>query len=170
MKQNKRHTKKPFWVVRAGLQSAAHDLFMDRGRIVLMSQEMGDLRALPKDRQAFYEAYRSKHDSDGETAISGIGGKFFRFIHEMRVGDHVLYPCRLDKIVYFGVVTGPYVYDASQADFPHFRKVHWIASFPKKVLSLYSKRELNTARTFFCFKKNAEEIYRRIAAIKKGRK
>ena len=170
MKRKIHHTNKPLWVIRAGLRSAAHDLFIDHGLVVLMKQEMEDLRRLPKDRQAFYAAYHSKHAGEGRTAISGIGGKFFRFIHEVQVGDYVLYPCRLDKMVHFGVVAGRYFYEASRGDFPHSRKVDWIASFPKKTLSLYSKRELNTARTFFCFKKNADEIHRRIAAIKKHRK
>ena len=162
-------------MIRAGLESAdhgsaAHSLFINDGVIVLIEQGMKDMRALPKDRQAFYTAYKSRHASEGITAIKGIGGKFFRFVHEVKVGDNILYPCRLDMKIYFGVVTGSYFYDSTRKEFPHSRCVSWLTSFPKKELSLYAKRELNTARTFFLLKKNAEEIRRHISTIVKDHK
>lgn len=170
MKKQVLNIDKPLWVIRAGLSSAAHDLFIKKRLIVLMEQEMGDLRALPKERQAFYSAFQLKHAGEAIQATSGIGGKFFRFIHEVKIGDYILYPCRIDMKIYFGVVTGPYCYTASRREFPHSRRVVWKTSFPKKALSLFARRELNTARTFFVLKNNADEIRGQISTVIKVRK
>lgn len=147
------------WVVRAGAKSSAHELFMKHGFIVLARQKMGDLRLLPKDRQAFYAILASIHPSWKRKAVSGIGGKFFRFIHEVSVGNVILYPCRLDKRIYFGKAVGAYFYDDSHGqEFPHRRKVRWEGSFKKSDLSEFAARELGAARTFFRFSKNLDEL------------
>jgi len=152
------------WVIRAGQNSAAHQFFIERGLIVLAKQDMGDLRRLPKERSAFYVAYAAHHPAGGREAISGIGGKFFRFIHEVCVGNLILYPCRLDKRIYFGEVAGAYFYDGSHGEeYPHRRKVRWQGSFPKSALSEFGRRELGAARTFFRFTKHVEELKRLIA-------
>jgi len=114
------------WGIRAGLlgeKSDAHDLFIKCGLMALKKQRMGDLRLLPKKRDAFYTAYESTHRDAGDVATRGIGGKFFRFIHEIQLGDNVLYPCRFDRSVYVGEVVGQYFYDDSiNASLPHRRK------------------------------------------------
>jgi len=153
-----------FWVIRAGKNSEAHQLFIESGLIVLARQDMGNLRLLPKERSAFYAAYASHHQADGQVAIGGIGGKFFRFIHEVCVGNFILYPCRLDRRIYFGEVTGTYFYDNSHGEkYPHRRKVRWQGSFPKSALSEFGRRELGAARTFFRFTKHVEELKKLIA-------
>ena len=155
--------KQTIWVIRAGQNSAAHQLFLDNCLIVLAKQDMGDLRLIPKERSAFYATYASRHSDDGRVAITGIGGKFFRFIHEVRVGDLILYPCRLDKRIYFGEAIGTYYYNASPGEeHPHRRKVRWHGSFQKSALSISGRRELGAARTLFRFTKHVEALKRLI--------
>ena len=156
---NSRSNEKTIWAIRAGQKAAAHKLFIENRLIALADAGLGDLRALPKERRAFYGAYGSRHPAEGRVAICGIGGKFFRFVHEVRNGDLVLYPCLLDKMIYFGFVTGSYLYDRSHnTNFPHCRKVRWEGSVPKKALSESARRELGAARTFFRFKNHTQEI------------
>ncbi len=149
---------KTIWCIRAGQQGAAHNLFIERSLIVLAEQGFGDLRNLPKNRESFYSTYAKRHADEGSTAIAGIGGTFFRFIHEIHNGDLVLYPCLLDKKVHYGVVSGPYAYAKSQKEFPHHRKVIWNGAFEKSNLSEFARRELGAARTLFKVNNNAEEI------------
>jgi restriction system protein len=95
--QNKHESiAKRAWVIRAGENGSAHELFIKYGLIVLQGQQMGDLRRLPETREGFHSAYELRHPHDSRKAIGGIGGKFFRFIHEMKVGDYVIYPCLID--------------------------------------------------------------------------
>ena len=161
---------KAMWVIRAGrageTDAAAHDIFARKHLLVLESQKRDDLRKLPEERDSFYAAYRHTHPDDGDVAIRGIGGKFFRFIHEIKSGDIVLYPCRIDKLVYLGFVAGPYRYNAKEyPDFPHIRKVRWIGSFCKKKLSLGAFRELGGARSLFLFKSHTSEVLKLISKL-----
>ena len=158
---------KIIWCIRAGPNAAAHSLFVEHGLVVLPAQGFGDLRLLPKEREAFYAAYGKHHADEGMTAIAGIGGKFFRFIHEIENDDLVLYPCLPDKKIHYGVVAGPYAYEKSQKDFPHRRKVIWKGAFAKSILSEPARRELGAARTLFQLKNNADEI-RKVILAKAG--
>src|SRR5262249_25087503 len=42
-------------------------------------------------------AYRRAHPDETRQRSSGVGGKFFRFTHEVSVGDLVVYPSLRDK-------------------------------------------------------------------------
>jgi len=161
-------TEKLIWVIRAGKNASAHGLFIEKSLIVLGDAGLGDLKELPKERRAFYTLYESKHPDEGFVAVHGIGGKFFRFVHEIRLGDLVLYPCLLDKRVYFGVVTGRYLYDqALDQDYPHRRKVRWDGSFARVSLSQSARREMGAARTLFQFKSHVTEIEKLISKVAK---
>lgn len=149
------------WVIRAGKKADAHELFVKCGQVVLQQQLLGDLCKLPKSRTAFYEAYASRHPEDGRVAIGGIGGKFYRFVHEIQVGDTIIYPCYFDKNIYHGEITGDYFFDdRSQTKFPHRRQIRWRGWFPKRTLSEVAQRELGAARTLFEFKSNMSEMKR----------
>lgn len=154
------HSKQSLaWGIRAGKNGEAHDLFIKCSLIVLSDADLGDLRLLPKERSAFYDAYGSRHSEEGRVAIRGIGGKFFRFVHEVQIGDLMLYPCIRDKQIYVGEVTGAYYYDHSHdLNFPHRRTIKWLVALPKKSISEFARRELGAARTFFCFKTHMKEI------------
>jgi predicted Mrr-cat superfamily restriction endonuclease len=160
------------WGIRAGLsgdKSDAHDLFIKCRLIALKKQGVGDLRLLPKKRDAFYAAYESTHRDARRVAIHGIGGKFFRFIHEIQLGDNVFYPCRFNGLIYVGEVVGRYFYDDSiNASLPHRRKVRWKGSFPKQTLSEFARREIGAARTLFRIKTHVEEFACLIAKLQRG--
>lgn len=149
------------WGIRAGKGGDAHDLFLSDGVIALADAELGNLNKLPKLREEFYTAYRKKHPEETRTGSAGIGGKFFRFAHEISIGDLVVYPALRDKTVYIGSVTGDYVFDKA-SPFPHKRSVVWKYMIPKSEFSLSARYELGAARTFFEFKKNAQELLVRI--------
>jgi len=50
------------WAIRAGKKSEAHKLFLDNALIALEGSDMGDLRKLPGNRQAFYDEYQKNHN------------------------------------------------------------------------------------------------------------
>lgn len=155
---------KEIWAIRAGKNGEADELFLTHGRIVLSDPGLGDLSKLKPERSFFYSAYRSLHPDATKTAIGGIGGKFFRFVHEIQIGDFVMYPSLKDKQVYIGEVTGKYVFDESLCSkFPHVRSVRWRYVVPKADLSKKAQQELGAARTFFKFQRHVDEIMEMIA-------
>ncbi len=149
------------WGIRAGKGGEAHDLFIGECVIALADADLGNLAKLPKSREDFYTAYRKNHPEETRTGSAGIGGKFFRFIHEVHVGDLIVYPALSDKMIYVGDIFGDYAFNNASL-FPHQRPVVWKFMIPKSDFSLAARYELGAARTFFEFKKNAKELLARI--------
>jgi restriction system protein len=154
--------EKRVWGIRAGRGGCAHDVFMDGGVIVLEDAEMGNLSDLERTRDAFNSTYRRWHPDATRTGSAGIAGKFFRFFTEMSKGDLVAYPARADKQVYIGEIIGDYEFDAG-SDYPHRRRVKWQFVIPKSELSMQAQFELGAARTLFEFKRNRDELLKRIS-------
>lgn len=155
------------WAIRAGKKGEAHELFLDHDIIVLTDSDLSDLRKLPAKRQAFYKEYQKRHPGDTRTGVSGIGGKFFRFVHEIQIGDMVLYPSLKDKQIYIGKIVGEYSYNLKpNPKFPHHRGVIWEYVVSKTALSETAKRELGAARTFFEYMTHAKEILEMITENK----
>ena len=150
------------WVIRAGVKGSADDYFINKNIIVLKSQGFKDLRKIESTRHAFYQVYKSISIDASRTAIAGIGGKFYRFIHEMKVDEFVLYPSLKNRMVYCGEVIGEYKFDHGEKEFPHHREIRWIASFPKKTLSKKAQYELGAARTLYKYKNNIKEVIENI--------
>lgn len=146
------------WVIRAGVSGSADTYFMNDNVIVLQDQGVGDLAQIEPTRQAFYKAYSSTKPDETRTSIAGIGGKFYRFVHEMQIGGIVLYPSLRLHEIYCGEITSEYLYVINNLEYPHQRKVQWITSFPKSILSKAAQYELGAARTLFRYKRNLDEV------------
>jgi restriction system protein len=154
MQQN---SDKRFWGIRAGKGGDAHKLFLGEKVIALADAKLGDLTKLDATRDTFYSVYRQLHPDETRTGTAGIAGKFFRFIHEIGIGDFVVYPSIIDKTYYVGEVTGEYKF-MDNSDYQHQRAVRWNYSIPKDKLSKRACQELNAARTFFEFKNNTQNL------------
>jgi restriction system protein len=151
------------WVIRAGKRGEAHGLFLREKIIALADSGMGDLTKIERVREAFYAAYRRAHPDDTKIGSAGIGGKFFRFLDEVTVGDLVVYPVFKQKTIYIGTVLSDYAFDMTSY-FPHRRLVRWERVISNAELSQALKYELGAARTFFEVKNNAKELRSMIAA------
>jgi len=154
------------WVIRAGIAGGADSHFMRENIIVLRDQGLRDLSRIEPRREAFYQAYKAQEPNGSRTTIAGIGGKFFRFMHEMRLGDIVLYPRLRTREVFFGKIIGNYRFVEQNVEYPHQREVKWIASFPKDSLTQHAQYELGAARTLFQYKNNLVEILERVGSLK----
>ena len=150
----------PMWVIRAGERREAHDLLVSHGRVVLSDPGLGDLSFIDADREAFLAAYRLIRPDDSPTGSATIAkGKFFRFVHDMQVGDTVIYLSVKEQRIYVGRVTSAYFYDEEfSATYPHQRHVKWRTVFPKSLLSDSARGELGAARSFYMYKRHVNEI------------
>lgn len=151
-------SKRYAWAIRAGVQGKADSYFISRRLIVLEKQGLGDLNDIEPTREAFYDAYKVIDPNKTRTAIAGIGGKSFRFAHEMQIGDLILYPQIKSRNVFVGFITNNYMYDVNDDYFPHQRNVECVRSFAKQTLSKSAQYELGAARTLFKYEKHINEI------------
>ena len=82
--------------------------------------KFSDLRALPSSRDAFKAAYSREYPSEKAGAIPVKAGVLFRFAHEIRVGDIVVYPSKRDRMVNIGLVASDYIFSPKpDPAYPH---------------------------------------------------
>src|ERR1035438_7623139 len=99
-------TTQTIWGIHAGRTGDAHTLFLQKGVIAIGWEAMGDLSAIPAKRDAFKTAYSKAYPNDKPAAIPNNAGQPFRFVHEMKEGDLVVYPSKQDRKINIGQITG----------------------------------------------------------------
>lgn len=151
------------WAIRAGKSGKADNLFFATPVIAIEDDSLRDLCKLEASREAFKRAYMLKHPESTPSGGANIAGKFFRFVHENKNSDLVIYYRLVDRHFYIAKVTGAYTYEPS-SKFPHQRSVRWKCRFPKEALSYSAQRELGAARTFFGVTRHRDEILEVIQA------
>jgi restriction system protein len=120
---------------------------------------MGDLAALKPDRDAFKARVVEVYPEKKPGAIPNNAGQLFRFVHEMKVGDIVVYPSKRDRQVHLGRVEGNYTYDPkTEPSYPHVRAVKWLRAMPRTQFSQGALYESGSAMSFFLVKNFADEF------------
>ncbi len=154
------------WGVRAGQRGEADDLFRIDNLVAIGWPEVGDLSELAADREQFRVAVqRSYLGSDVKPgAISVYAGMLFRFACEMKEGDIVVYPSKIERQIHIGRVVGPYMFsDSRNPAFPNRRKVRWDRSYPRSDFTLGAQAKTNSALTLFQVKNYADEFLAALA-------
>jgi restriction system protein len=154
--------KRRIWAVRAGSFGQADHIFLDLSQIAISFAESGgDVSRLPASRGAFRDAVSTPHTPTAPTQANQL----FRFVHEMRIGDYVIYPRTADRTLHWGEVTGPYVFDRDRSsEFAHRRGVQWLTKLSRDVFSQGALYEIGSTLTLFEVKSFAAEFLRKFAA------
>jgi restriction system protein len=122
-------------------------------------EALGDLNALPPQRDAFKEAFAKAYPTDKAGAVPVKAGILFRFAKEMNVGDVVVYPSKADRLVNIGVVEGNYTFSPGiDSLYPHRRRVAWNVHVPRANFSQPALYEIGSAITLFQISNNTEEF------------
>jgi restriction system protein len=139
------------WAIRAGGESEADPLFIESGLLAVSFLSVNrDVSALPAQRAAFKDAFAEGDRDQKPGAIPIQAGQLFRFVHEMKIGDRVIYPRKIDRTLLWGEISTPYLYDrASNPDFPHRRGVRWLKSLGRDEFSQGALYELGSTLTVF---------------------
>lgn len=146
------------WGIHAGKTGDAESLFMKRKVVALGWDRMGDLAKLEATREAFKTVYASAYPNSKKGAIAPSAGQMFRFLHEMKVGDLVLYPSKRDRKIHYARVKGTYRYDPGpEPSYPHLREVEWVGSYPRTRFSQGALYEIGSAMSLFQMKNYADE-------------
>lgn len=146
------------WGMHAGKTGDADNLFLKKNVIALGWREMGDL-SKHKDREDFKKALVETYPNAKPGAIANYAGQLYRFVHEMKKGDSVIYPSKRDREVHIGVVEGEYKYDARHEEgYPNLRDVKWIKSLPRTAFTQGALYEIGSAMSFFQVKNYADEF------------
>lgn len=146
------------WGIHGGPMGKADHLFVKHNQLALGWPKMGDLSKLPANREAFKQRLKTVYPKS-DAAVAATAGQLYRFVHEMRVGDYVVYPSSVDRMVHIGRVSGPYVFSEDHAaEFPQRRAVEWKAHVPRLAFSQAALYEAGSWRAFFQIRDHAEEF------------
>ncbi len=151
------------WGIHGGARGEADQLFLNEDVVALGWKAMGDLARLTGSRDAFKTAFQQAYPEAKPGSIPAMAGQPFRFVHEMRTGDVVAYPSKVDREVHLGIVTGDYAWSGAQAPYPHRRSVSWRTSVLRTHFSQGALYEMGSAMSLFQIRNNAEEVFDALA-------
>jgi restriction system protein len=151
-------TEKILWGIHAGRTGDADSLFLKHNVIALGWVDMGDLSSLPDDRDAFKNRLMEVNPGLKERSYWIGAGQIFRFIHEAKNGDLVIYPSKMDRKIHIGEIIGQYRYQPNiEPNYPQHRPVKWLKAFLRTKFSQGALYEIGSAMGFFQVKNYADE-------------
>lgn len=146
------------WGIHAGKTGDADTLFLRKHCIAIGWTRIGDASTIKPDRESFKAKVAALYSDAKPGAIPNYAGQLFRFVHEMKPGDLVIYPSKRDRQVHLGRIEGAYEYDAkSEIGYPHRRKVTWLKDVPRTHFSQGALYEIGSAMSLFLVKNYADE-------------
>lgn len=147
------------WGIHGGATGDADPLFLQHNVVAIGWAEMGDPGKLKADREAFKASIIAAYPGIKPGAIPNYAGQVFRFIHEMKMGDLVVYPSKRDRHVHIARVRGEYRYDPTVSrEYPNQRSVKWLCDVPRTNFSQGALYEIGSAMSFFQVRNYAEEF------------
>lgn len=149
------------WGVHMGRQVG--DIPISKGYVAIGWHQLGDLRSLPRDREVIKEMVVARIPEAKAGAVPVYAGTVFKFVHEIRPGDVVVYPSKADRVVNIGVFTGrsDCVPDSPDS-YPNRRYVEWRGHFSRDVFSQDALNEIGSSVTLFQVRRHAREFMARI--------
>tara|TARA_B110000008_G_scaffold33462_1_gene29682 strand:+ start:761 stop:1780 length:1020 start_codon:yes stop_codon:yes gene_type:complete len=147
------------WGIHAGKTGDAVTLFLKHPCVALGWDEMGDLSQLASNRKAFKAAVTKTYPKKKLGAIPNNAGQLFRFLHEMKIGDLVVFPNKSTRKLHLGRIIGDYEYLPNlNQSYPHIRKVEWLKELDRKNFSQGALYEIGSAMSLFQVKNHAGEF------------
>src|SRR5437868_15090055 len=87
----------PIWGIHMGKGHARRPI--EESYIAIGWTKMGNLSKLPTDRDDFKKAVATTYPQIKPGAIPVVAGTLFKFACEMKIGDLVIYPSKIDRMV-----------------------------------------------------------------------
>ena len=147
------------WGIHAGRTGDAESLFLKKDVIAIGWEKIGDLSKLKANRDAFKDAMVKAYPETKSNAIPILAGQPYRFIHEIKINDIVVYPSKKSREVHIGKITGEYLYNMTdEMSYPHRRSVKWLKTFPRTNFTQGALYEIGSAMSLFQVKNFADEF------------
>ena len=142
---------------------------IENGVVSLGWPDMGDIFALPNSRDAFKQRLTETHPNTKPGAVPVDAGTLYKFVHEVKQGDIVIYPSKHDRTINIGVVNAKKWHSLTlkpwAGDFPNHIEVVWKGHYPRSDFSQAALNEISSAVTLFRVRKHASEFLAKIGAL-----
>ena len=148
-----KNTEKAVW----GIHGTDNSIFKKENKIVLGWSEFGDLNKVEDSREAFKKHYQKSYPKGKKGAVGTCSGMLYRFIHEIKIGDYIVYPSKTDRMINIGIVEGEYTYNPDAGEYVQQRAVKWVKHLPRTAFSQGALYEVGSALSLFAIKNYASE-------------
>ena len=156
------------WGIHGGKTGDADTIFLKKNQVALGWERISDLSKLKATRDAIKEKLIEAYPERKPGYYPMATGQLFRFVHEMKEGDLIIYPSKRDKRVHIGEITGPYQYIHKSAEtYPHRRQVRWIKDFSRTKFTQGALYEIGSAMSFFQVKNYSDDFLSAITGQEK---
>ena len=116
-----------------GIHTQNDNLFLKNNVIAIGWKAFGNLSELEATRDAFKAHYEKSYPDAKKGSIATSAGMLFRFIHEVNIGDYVVFPSKTNRQINIGIIEGAYEYVSSSDEYVQQRKVKWLKHLPRTV-------------------------------------
>ena len=141
-----------------GIHTMDDKLFLRENVIAIGWRAMGDIAKIEASREAFKKKYMEAYPNAKKGSIATSAGMLYRFMHEVQVGDYIIFPSKSDRKINIGVIEGDYFYVETASKYVQQRKVKWIKHLPRTVFSQGALYEVGSALAFFAVENYADEF------------
>lgn len=139
---------------------------VDKGYVCLGWPAMGDIFAIPADREEFKRRLAVAYPDKKLGAIPVDAGTLFRFAHEIAANDLIVYPSKHNRMVNIGRATGQRWHKPGtiglDEDFPNFLEVTWLGHFARSDFNQAALNEIGSFITLFSVRKHAGEFLAKV--------
>lgn len=148
-----------------GIHTKDDSLFLNGNVIAIGWREMGDLSALEPTRDAFRDKYVEIYPDAKKGGIGTGAGMLYRFLYEIQVGDYIVFPSKIDRMINIGKVEGEYQFVPEAVEYVQQRSVRWMKHLPRTAFSQGALYEIGAAMSLFAVKNYPDEF---LHALEKG--
>lgn len=141
-----------------GIHTQNDNLFLNKDVIAIGWRDFGDLSKVAANRDAFKVHYLEAYPDAKKGQIANGAGMLYRFIHEVQIGDYVVFPSKTDRKINIGTVDSDYFYEDNDGEYVQRRKVKWLKHIPRLSFSQGALYEVGSAMSFFSVKNYADEF------------
>jgi restriction system protein len=147
------------WGIHAGRHAEADPLFLRENRVAIGWGEIGDLTKLRPTREAFKDEVARFWLKDKQQTTINWASQLYRFVHEMKTGDLVAYPSKIDHDIHLGRIAGNYEFIPNPNHmYENRRPVAWLGAHSRKQFSQGALYEIGSSLTLFRIKRYADEF------------
>ncbi len=141
-----------------GIHTQDQELFLKHNLIAIGWKEIGDLLSLQPTRDAIKTRYLQVYPSEKKGSVATSAGMLYRFCYEAQIGDLIIYPSKIDRMINIGEITGSYEYVPDAHEYVNQRGVKWLKHLPRTAFSQGALYEIGSAMSFFSVKNYADEF------------
>lgn len=138
-----------------GIHTMNDFLFLNNNMIAIGWKNMGDLSLLPPSREGYKEKYIAVYPDAKKQSVATGAGMLYRFVHELNVGDYIIFPSKMDRKINIGQVESEYIFSPGETEYVQQRKVKWLKHLSRTVFTQGALYEVGSALSFFSIKNSS---------------